>query len=155
MCSSTIPTVGHPPQRQVVADVGWRGVCIDRRRSARSKGKPAAYPVARGTVIGLGPKDVLLWTHGAVLGIDQRGSYFQGGHSTPRPVCLVCPTGHGPWDNTGRAALALSKMDWNNDSLYDPLPVTVSYAKVLTRVVKRMAAWARRPTSSGSSCSSP
>jgi hypothetical protein len=88
--------------RQVVEDVGWRGVRIDRRRSARSKGKPAPYPVARGTVIGVGPKDALLWTHGAVLGIDQRGSYFQGGRSTPRPVRLVRPTGHGRWDNTAR-----------------------------------------------------
>jgi len=46
--------------------------------------------------------------------------------------------GHGPWDDTARAALALSKMDWNSDSLYDPLPVTIGYAKVLARVVKRM-----------------
>jgi hypothetical protein len=29
-------------------------------------------------------------------------------------------------------------MDWNNDSLYDPLPVTVSYSKVLARVLKRI-----------------
>ena len=29
-------------------------------------------------------------------------------------------------------------MNWNNDSLYDPLPVTMTYAKVLSRVVKRM-----------------
>jgi hypothetical protein len=29
-------------------------------------------------------------------------------------------------------------MDWNNDALYDPLPVTMSYAKVLAGVVKRM-----------------
>jgi hypothetical protein len=36
------------------------------------------------------------------------------------------------------AVLALSKMDWNNDALYDLLPVTIGYAKVLARVVKRM-----------------
>jgi hypothetical protein len=29
-------------------------------------------------------------------------------------------------------------MNWNNDALYDPLPVTMSYAKTLARVVKRM-----------------
>ena len=29
-------------------------------------------------------------------------------------------------------------MDWNNDALYDALPVTIEYAKVLARVVKRM-----------------
>jgi len=34
--------------------------------------------------------------------------------------------------------LGLSKMDWNNDALYDLLPVTIGYAKVLARVIKRM-----------------
>jgi hypothetical protein len=29
-------------------------------------------------------------------------------------------------------------MDWNNDALYDPLPVTLGYAKILARVVKRV-----------------
>jgi hypothetical protein len=29
-------------------------------------------------------------------------------------------------------------MDWNNDALYDMLPVTMAYAKTLARVVKRM-----------------
>ncbi|WP_267234577.1 hypothetical protein [Delftia sp. Cs1-4] len=29
-------------------------------------------------------------------------------------------------------------MDWNNDALYNPLPVTLEYAKVLSRVVKRI-----------------
>ena len=30
-------------------------------------------------------------------------------------------------------------MNWNNDNLYDPLPVTMGYAKVLSRVLKRMS----------------
>jgi hypothetical protein len=130
---------------QVVEDVGWRGVRIDKDRNGGPKGRPASYPVGRGTVIGLGPREALLWTHGSVLGIDQRGSYFQGGRSTPRPVRLVRHAGHGPWDDTARAALALSKMDWNNDALYDPLPVTMSYAKVLARVVKRMSGLGSSP----------
>lgn len=122
---------------QVVQDVGWRGVRIDASVDAK-KGKPANYPIARGTVIGLGPRDALLWTHGDVRGISERQSYFQGARSTPRPVRLVRYAGHGPWDDTARAVLALSKMNWNNDALYDPLPVTMAYAQVLARVVKRM-----------------
>lgn len=122
---------------QIVQDVGWRGVLIEGTQGA-PKGTPAQYPVARGTLLGLGPRDVLLWTHGDVGGIANRGSYFQGGRSTPRPIRLVRHAGHGPWDDTARATLALSKMDWNNDALYDPLPVTVGYASVLARVVKRM-----------------
>ncbi len=122
---------------QIVEDIGWRGVRIDPDGTSK-KGKPAAFPVARGTIVGLGSREALLWMHGDVKGIGDRGSYFQGARSTPRPVRLVRHAGHGPWDETARAALALSKMNWNNDALYDPLPVTLGYAKVLARVVKRM-----------------
>lgn len=122
---------------QVVGDVSWRGARIDGDGSS-SKGKPAGYPVARGTVLPLSGKDALLWVHGNVEGITSSGAYFQGKRGTPRPIRLVRHAGHGPWDETAGSALALSKMDWNNDALYDPMPVTMSYAQVLARVVKRM-----------------
>lgn len=122
---------------QVVQDVSWRGVRIDGR-PGNKKGSPAAYPVSRGTLIDIGPREALLWTHGDVDGVANRGSYFQGGRSTPRPIRIVRHAGHGTWDDTANAILALTKMDWNNDSLYDPLPVTLGYAKVLARVLKRM-----------------
>ncbi len=121
---------------QIVEDVGWRGVRIDRNPNGK-KGRPANFPVSRGTVVGLGPREALLWTHGDVNGVTKR-SYFQGSRSTPRPIRLVRHAGHGTWDDTARAILGLSKMNWNNDSLYDPLPVTLSYAKVLAKVVKRI-----------------
>ncbi|MBI4538943.1 MAG: hypothetical protein HY704_05465 [Gemmatimonadetes bacterium] len=122
---------------QVVEKVAWRGVRIDRSNDEQ-KGNPAAYPVQRGTLLGLSPRDALLWTHGDVSGISERGSYFQGARSTPRPIRLVRHAGHGPWDDTARAVLGLSKMNWNNDALYDALPVTIGYASVLSGVVKRM-----------------
>jgi hypothetical protein len=122
---------------QIVEDVGWRGVRIEGNTGAK-KGTPTAFPVSRGTLLSLSPREALLWTHGNVRGIGERGSYFQGARSTPRPIRLVRHAGHGPWDDTARAVLGLSKMDWNNDALYDPLPVTIGYAKVLARVVKRM-----------------
>ena len=123
---------------QIVEDVGWRGVRMDRARGNENKGEPTAFPVSRGTVIGLGPREALLWTHGDVQGISGGGSYFQGARSTPRPLRLVRHAGHGPWDDIARAILGLSKMNWNNDALYGPLPVTLGYAKSLARVVKRM-----------------
>jgi len=129
---------------QVIDDVGWRGVRIEGRQPGE-KGTPAAYPIARGTLIGLAPREALLWTHGDVHGIAQGGSYFQGGRSTPRPIRLVRHAGHGTWDDTARAVLALTKMDWNNDALYDPLPVTIGYAKVLARVIKRMPSLGSSP----------
>ena len=121
---------------QIVDDVGWRGVRLERNPNG-SKGRPARFPITRGTVIGLGPREALLWTHGDVEGITSR-SYFQGNRSTPRPIRLVRHAGHGSWHDTASAILGLSKMNWNNDSLYDSLPVTLSYAKVLARVVKRI-----------------
>ncbi len=129
---------------QVVEDVGWRGVRIDGH-AGDAKGKPTAFPVSRGTVVGIGGREALLWTHGDVQGIGDRSSYFQGGRSTPRPLRLVRHAGHGPWDDTCSAALSLTKMNWNNDALYDPLPVTMSYAKVLARVVKRMSGLGSMP----------
>lgn len=129
---------------QVVEDVGWRGVRIDRGQQPGNKGSATPYPVARGTVVGLGPREALLWTHGDVKGITSR-SYFQGARSTPGPVRLVRHAGHGPWDDTVRAVLGLSKMNWNNDALYDSLPVTMAYAKVLSRVVKRMPSLGKTP----------
>jgi len=130
---------------QVVEDVSWRGVRINADRDHPKKGKPGAFPVARGSVLGLGPRECLLWMHGDVQGIRDGGSYFQGARSTPRPVRLVRHAGHGPWDETSRAALALSKMNWNNDALYDPLPVTMGFAQVLARVVKRMSGLGHLP----------
>jgi hypothetical protein len=130
---------------QVVEDVGWRGVKIDRDRQGGAKGVAAPFPVERGTLVGLGPRECLLWMHGDVSGMNERNSYFQGARSTPRPIRLIRHAGHGSWDDTAKAALALSKMNWNNDALYDHLPVTMSYAHVLARVVKRMSGLGSAP----------
>lgn len=122
---------------QVVQNVGWRASRIEHNYGSR-KGKPAGFPVARGSLVGLGARDALLWVHGDAAKVGKRPSYFQGARSTPQPLRLVRYAGHGTWDDSAQSILALSKMDWNNDALYDHLPVTLGYAKVLARVVKRM-----------------
>lgn len=127
---------------QVVEHVDWRGVRIDGRGSG--KGNPAAFPVPRGTILPIGDREALIWNHGDARGVTAR-SYFQGSRSTPRPLRLVRHAGHGSWDDTAHAILGLSKMNWNNDALYDQLPVTMSYAKVLSRVVKRIPQLRRSP----------
>ncbi len=127
---------------QVVEYVNWRGVRIDGKGEA--KGRPAAFPVPRGTILPIGDREALLWNHGDAKGVTAR-SYFQGSRSTPRPLRLVRYAGHGSWDDTAQAILGLSKMNWNNDALYDQLPVTMSYAKVLSRVVKRIPQLRRSP----------
>ena len=130
---------------QVVEDVDWRGVRIDPGSSGARKGRAARFPVSRGTAIGISPREALVWTHGDVKNIGSQGSYFKGSSGTPRPLKLVRHAGHGPWDESVRAILGLTKMNWNNDSLYDSLPVTLAYAKVLARVIKRMPHLRRTP----------
>ena len=101
-----------------------------------------------GTLLGISPSEALLWTHGSVDDIGPR-HYFQGSRSTPRPLRLVRHAGHGSCDDSAFAILALSKMDWNNDALYDPLPATLEYAKILARVVKRVDVLGSAPYQSG------
>lgn len=131
---------------QIQQDVFWRGILIDPPRWRGSKkGVPARYPCQRGTYLQLSGRDVLLWTQGntptAVGGRD----FYKEGKSIPSPLLLTRFAGHGAWDEGCRHVLGLTKMDWNNDSLYDRLPVTLGYAKVLARTLKRMPHIAHKP----------
>jgi hypothetical protein len=53
--------------------------------------------------------------------------------------------GDGPADEFARDVLALTKMNWNNDALYDLLPTTLEYASTLARVIRRMPSLAPVP----------
>ena len=46
-------------------------------------------------------------------------------------------------DTIAAEVIALSKMDWNNDALYGPLPVTVRYAQRLARTIANVPAMRR------------
>ncbi|MGV2496778.1 argonaute/piwi family protein [Pelagerythrobacter aerophilus] len=116
---------------QVVENTGWRGIAYDSREG------PSRYPVERGTLLGLGNNEALLWTHGRVDGSSRR-PYFQGGKSTPKPLKLVRHAGTGSWEAVARSTLGLTKMNWNNDALYDALPVTLVYSSILSNVIKRI-----------------
>jgi hypothetical protein len=125
---------------QVQQDAGWRGVLIDPPKARHlKKGTPAAYPCERGTFLPLDGRTVLLWTQGnAPKGTLDGGNFYKEGKSIPEPLQLKRFAGHSTWEEPCHAVLGLSKMNWNNDSLYDRLPVTMAYAKVLARVIKRM-----------------
>jgi argonaute-like protein implicated in RNA metabolism and viral defense len=43
--------------------------------------------------------------------------------------------------------LALTKMNWNNDALYDTLPTTLRYAQTLAQVIKAMPSLQPKPYS--------
>lgn len=117
---------------QIKQDGLWRGVALE------SRGKPTNYPIERGSYLQLGEREVLLWTQGNAPTAVSAGNYFKEGKGTPSPLELVRFAGHGGLEESCRDVLGLTKMDWNNDSLYDRLPVTLSFAQILARIVKRM-----------------
>lgn len=131
---------------QIQKDTLWRGILIEPQRSwTQGPGVASAYPCNRGTYLQLGSREVLVWTQGNVPGVVQGKSYYKEGKGIPHPLVLRRFAGHGGWHEQVQSVLGLSKMNWNNDSLYDFLPVTLSYASTLARTVKRMPTIHSRP----------
>lgn len=123
---------------QVQQDTPWQGIAVQAPRRAGERGEVAGYPVLRGSYLPLGQRETLLWTQGnapeAVGGRD----FFKEGKGVPTPLLIRRFAGHGPWDVPCRELLGLTKMNWNSDSLYDRLPVTLAFASTLARVIGRM-----------------
>lgn len=131
---------------QIQQDTLWRGVLIEPPRNAgMTTGVASAYPCNRGSYVQLGEREALVWTQGNVPGIGGGGNFYKEGKGIPHPLILRRFAGHGGWHEQVQAVLGLSKMNWNNDSLYDRLPVTLSYASILARTVKRMPTIHARP----------
>ena len=106
---------------QVQQDTPWRAI---RYRGRQAQG----FPVDRGTLVHAGDNEVLLWTQGAVDEIPSRNPYYKEGTGIPAPVLLRRWAGDGPAEPLAAEVLALTKMDWNSETLYGTLPVTLSYA---------------------------
>jgi hypothetical protein len=123
----------------------WRGIAIDAPRGQGQKGMPSAYPCERGAYLPVGRREVLLWTQGNAPAAVGGKNYYKEGKGIPSPLELVRFAGHGGFEESCRGVLGLSKMNWNNDGLYDRLPVTMAYAQVLAQTVKRMTHLAPRP----------
>lgn len=121
-----------------VQDTRWRGV---RLLAPRRRGEASAadrWPLNRGTLISLGESEALLWTQGNSKSVTGGANWYPGGKSIPRPILLRRFAGRGDAQLLGREILALSKMNWNNDNLYDSMPSTLSFAHRLAEIVKRM-----------------
>lgn len=131
---------------QIQQESIWRGVQINPpRNSVQRTGEPAMYPVGRGTFIPLGTREILLWTQGNAPQATGGKDFYKEGKSVPSPIIVKRFAGHGGWAEPSRSVLGLSKMNWNNDSLYDRLPVTLSYASILAQTIKRMPIIQARP----------
>jgi hypothetical protein len=124
---------------EVSAKSAWRGVWMVRSdKGSPSPVKADGFPVPRGALQMHSSSSALLWVAGnaptAAGGMD----YFQGGKSIPKPVLIRRHAGSGPFDLLASEALALTKMDWNNDALYDPVPVTITYSQRLARTISNV-----------------
>ena len=144
-CTDALSAVDDLELLTITQDTAWQGIKIDGPRHARErKGVPAAYPLERGTILPIGLFDYLLWTQGNCTDVTQ-GGYFKEGKGIPRPIFISRALGSGSFFESAREIIGLSKMNWNNDYLYDKLPMTNKYASILADVVKRMGHLSTEP----------
>jgi len=54
----------------------------------------------------------------------------------PHPILLRRFSGSGGWHDTCASVLSLTKVDWNNNTLYKSIPATLVYSKLFADVVK-------------------
>lgn len=123
---------------QIVKGVNWKGVRFDHKMPPEAHG----YPVERGTYLPLSSSESLLWTQGSVSGVNLRNpkfSIYKEGplKPTPSPVLLRRFSGYGGWHDTCLGILGLTKMDWNNNTLYKKIPVTLVYSKAFSRIIQQ------------------
>lgn len=83
-----------------------------------------------------------MWTQGSVSGVNvQRPNqdvYKEGIlKPTPSPILVRRFSGQGGWHETCAGILGLTKMDWNNNTLYKKLPVTLVYSSCFAAIIKQ------------------
>jgi hypothetical protein len=127
---------------QVVRQAGWYGVKLDAPKYRGKKSLPHHYGVDRGTYFPISDNECLLWSQGAVSGVNvekPNQSVFKEAlfKPIPTPMLLRRFSGTGGWHDTCSTLIALTKMDWNNNTLYKTMPVTLGYSKLLADVVKQ------------------
>lgn len=101
----------------------------------------APFPIQRGTVIPLDKDTFLVWTHGSVQHDELAGknmNYYKSGRGIPAPLLVRRFMGKSSAEELVDEILMLTKMNWNSgDGLYKILPVTLDFAKTLSRVAKQ------------------
>lgn len=123
---------------QIIQGVSWKGIRFD----TKSPPGPYNYPVARGTYLPMERNEALLWTQGSVQGVhvtNPRWNVYKEGalKPTPSPLLIRRFTGAGGWHETCSGILGLTKMDWNNNTLYKKLPVTLVYSKAFADILQQ------------------
>jgi len=116
----------------------WRGI---RFKDIDVKNGVFGFPMKRGTVIKLSENEYLLWTHGCVINNElfkNGNNYYKTSRGIPKPLKIKRFYGKATGDVLTKEIMMLTKMNWNSgDSLYKNLPVTLDFAKVLSRMSKQ------------------
>lgn len=144
-CFDALSSVPEVELVQVQDDCSWIGNKVERLPGVGASLAPTRYPVDRGTLMPFDGTEALLWTSGNAPDAAMGQNYFKEGRGVPRPLLLRRFAGAGSWDEVARPVLELTKMNWNNDALYDRLPTTMGYARVLADTVKRIDVISGRP----------
>jgi|GEM_PF-5517251 len=123
---------------QIVRNVNWKGIQFDSAQPPKAHG----FPVERGTILPVDQNEALFWTQGSVLGVNLKNPnynvYKEGAlKPTPSPVLIRRHSGAGGWHDTCSGILGLTKMDWNNNTLYKKLPVTLVYSKAFVDIIQQ------------------
>lgn len=115
----------------------WRGIRFGMVAQKEAYG----YALKRGTTIKLNDESFLLWSHGCVMNDELSGinrNYYKNGRGIPAPLLVKKYFGQADGDVVAQEILMLTKMNWNSgDSLYKILPVTLDFAKILSRMSKQ------------------
>ena len=123
---------------QIVKSVSWKAI----RFTKNTPLKAFDYPVERGTYLPVERNEAFLWTQGSVRGVHMENNnwnvYKEGAlKPMPSPLLIRRFSGQGGWHDTCSGILGLTKMDWNNNTLYKKLPVTLVYSKAFADIVQQ------------------
>lgn len=122
---------------QIQEYTSWRGIRFEMVAQKEAYG----YALKRGAAIKLNDESFLLWSHGCVMNDELSGmhrNYYKNGRGIPKPLLINKHYGQANGDIVAQEILMLTKMNWNSgDSLYKVLPVTLDFAKILSRMSKQ------------------
>ncbi len=113
-----------------IQNTDWQGIKIAAKKC------PHNYPCDRGCFIPLKNNECLLWLQGNV-NIDGKNIFKEGALTPiPHPVIVKKYLGSNSWYETCCSILGLTKVDWNNNTLYKSSPITLQYSSLFAQVVR-------------------
>ena len=123
---------------QIIKSVSWKAI----RFTTNLPPEAFSYPVERGTYLPVEQNEALFWTQGSVSGVhmaNKNWNIYKEGSLKPIPSPLLIRrfSGQGGWHDTCAGILGLTKMDWNNNTLYKKLPATLVYSKAFADIVQQ------------------